>query len=191
VPSFVENKSNSTELKNKEDEDSIPIYINVSDEKRYKNLQKKLESIHDYTSFKDKGKCWAQELFKAYGFAKKTYGIIFRALAPSTFVNYQYGWGIFADFVLDIECCEHINKIECQIVYNKFLEWLQELSDESRIPNENENQTNEWYLDVNLDNTKKKVKIKIYQCQLLLRINYLPLVDAKHQFLGCLNNYLK
>jgi hypothetical protein len=163
VSSFVKNKSDSTKLvvkDNKDNEEIITNYTHVPDEIRYKGLQKKLELIYDYISLKAKGLCWAQKLFKAYEFSEKTFGILFKALAPSMFVNYQYGWGIFADFVLDTECCEYINKNECQIVYNKFLEWLQKLSNEYEIHNVNENQSNGLYLISNLNDLKKNIKNK-------------------------------
>jgi hypothetical protein len=153
VYSFTEVKPDSTELTKKDDEDEIPNYKNVSDEKRYKNLQKKLEVIHDYISIKEKGKCWAQELFKAYNFSEKTYATFFKSMTIAFFANYQYGWGIFADFVLDTECCEFINKESCQIVYNNFLFWLQELSEESGIPEDDS--------DSNNNNTKKSMSVTL------------------------------
>jgi hypothetical protein len=115
-------KSNSTALvKKKEVKDFFKNYNVVLDENIYKNLQKKLEIVHDYISIKERGKCWVQELFKAFEYSERSTTIMYNGLAPSTFTNYQYGWGIFADFVLDTECCEHINENECQIVYNNYL----------------------------------------------------------------------
>jgi hypothetical protein len=66
-----------------------------------KNFRKKLESMSSYSSMIEKGQCSAIELFKSYGFNDNKIEILFKSLAYSTFLNYQFGWGIFADYVLD------------------------------------------------------------------------------------------
>jgi hypothetical protein len=52
---------------------------------------------------KQKSQCWAIELFKSYGFDDNKISILFKSLAYSTLLSYQFGWGIFADYVLDQE----------------------------------------------------------------------------------------
>jgi hypothetical protein len=137
VSSSVEIKPNSSKLTNSDDDNNqIVVYRNDAEAKRYKNLQKKVEIFVDYRSIKEAGKLWADELFKAFGIPEDTYTKYYTSLQHSTFLNYQFGWGLFASFVYDEDCCVHLNKDDCQIVYNNFLSWMSELSEESGIPEE-------------------------------------------------------
>jgi hypothetical protein len=67
---------------------------------RGKSLRKKLESISSYSSMKQKGYCLAMELFKNHGFEVNKITILFKSLADSTFLSYQFGWGIFAEYIM-------------------------------------------------------------------------------------------
>jgi hypothetical protein len=88
---------------------------------RGKSLRKKLESIASYSSMKQKGHCLAMELFKNYGFEPKKVTILFNSLAPSTFLNYQFGWGIFAEYIMDQEFWFDLTKENVQDIYNNYL----------------------------------------------------------------------
>jgi hypothetical protein len=158
--------SSSTEIKpipskltkSNEDINQIVLYRNESDAKRSKNLQKKVEFLIDYRSTKEAGKIWADELFKAFGIKEDVYTNYYKSLSRSTFLNYQFGWGLFLNFVYDDNCCEYINKDDCQIVYNNFLSWMSELSEESGIPEDGDidNQS----MSVTLPNPKALKNIK-------------------------------
>jgi hypothetical protein len=86
-------KSNSAKLVVPDDDDDnkIIVYKGLSNENRYKSLQKKLDLIIDYLSINEKGKCLANELFKAYDFSEKMYTEFYKSLQPSTLLNYQFG----------------------------------------------------------------------------------------------------
>jgi hypothetical protein len=51
----------------------------------------------------------------------------------STLLSYQFGLGIFADYVLDQEIWDKITKERAEEVYNDYLIWLQELKEYNNI----------------------------------------------------------
>jgi hypothetical protein len=72
---------------------SVLIKENVKKEilSKGKNFTEILESLSSYTSMKKKNKYWAIELFKSYGFEDNTISILFKSLAHSTLLSYQFG----------------------------------------------------------------------------------------------------
>jgi hypothetical protein len=100
---------------------------------RGKSLRKKLESIASYSSMKQKGHCLAMELFKINDFESKKVTILFNSLAPNTFLNYQFGWEIFAEYIMDQELWFDFTKENAQEIYNNYLVWLQDLKRDNDI----------------------------------------------------------
>jgi hypothetical protein len=72
-----------------------------------------------------------------FDFAPKNIKIICESLASSTFLNYQFGWGIFAEYIMDQELWFDFKKENAQDIYN-YLVWLQDIKKDNDIIDEDE-----------------------------------------------------
>jgi hypothetical protein len=125
---------------------------------RGKSLRKKLESMVSYSSMKSKGHSLMIELFKMFDFSSDKIKIICNSLAPSTYLNYQFGWGIFAEFIMHGELWFDIKKENVQEIYNNFLVYLQEIKEDNNIEEEESSEEIENNNNNNNNNKPKQLK---------------------------------
>jgi hypothetical protein len=120
---------------------------------RGKSLRNKLESMVSYSSTKLKGHYLMLELFKMFDFAPKNIQIICSSLAPTTLSNYEFGWEILSEFIMDKELWFDFTKENAQAIYNNYLVWLQDLKEDNNME---EDKSSEETNNNNKNNNKPK-----------------------------------
>jgi hypothetical protein len=104
---------------------------------------------------KQKGHCLMLELFKMFDFAPKNIQIICGSLALTTFNNYEFGWGILGEFIMDKELWFDFTKENAQAIYNNYLVWLQDLKEDNNIEEDKSSEENN---NNNNNNNNNKLK---------------------------------